>query len=86
MKSYYKFFIIKKNPNQQTETNYTLIDEITDTVNSQEMKEDLKHCLKASAEPLTTIKKKEDDNHTGNWRPVSLTRTPKANCELIINI
>lgn len=43
MKSYYKFFIIKKNPNQQTETNYTLIDEITDTVNSQEVKEDLKH-------------------------------------------
>lgn len=50
------------------------------------MREDLRHCLKASTEPLTTIKREEDDNHTRNWRPVSLTQTPKINCELVINI
>lgn len=86
MKSHSNFFSSKKNPNQQTETNQTLIDETTDTVNSQEMREDLKHCLKASTQPPTTIKREEDDNHTGNWRPVSLTQTPKINCELVINI
>lgn len=50
------------------------------------MRKDPKHCLKASTESPTTIKRKEDDNHTGNWRPVSLTQAPKTNCELVINI